>query len=204
MSPRPSRLGLRDDILDAAEGLLINTGSEAAVSIRAVAKTVGCTAPSIYRHFEDKQHLIFEVCARHFARLSDFVADAVAGTDDPVEALATMAQAYVRFALDNPEHYRIMFMGRSDMTPQQYADERILESGAFGGLVALVQGCIDAGRFRSGLGDAVTVAFALWATVHGVASIAVAKPNVPGPTVDERLAAALDINLRGLLADDAR
>ena len=199
MSPRPSRSGLRDDILDAAEGLLINTGSEAAVSIRAVAKTVGCTAPSIYRHFDDKQHLIFEVCSRHFARLADFVADAVAGNDDPVDALAAMAQAYVRFALDNPEHYRIMFMGRRDMTPEQYADERILESGAFGGLVALVQSCIDAGRFRADVGDAVTVSFALWATVHGIASIAVAKPNVPGPTVDERLRVALDINLRGLL-----
>ncbi len=204
MSPRPSRLGLRDDILDAAEGLLINTGSEDAVSIRAVAKTVGCTAPSIYRHFEDKQHLIFEVCARHFARLADFVADAVAGTDDPVVALGTMGRAYVRFALDNPEHYRIMFMGRSELTPEQYADERILESGAFGGLVALVQGCIDAGRFRADLGDAVTVAHALWATVHGVASIAVAKPNIPGPPVDERLAAALEIALGGLLRDDAR
>jgi AcrR family transcriptional regulator len=204
MSPRPSRLGLRDDILDAAEGLLINTGSEDAVSIRAVAKTVGCTAPSIYRHFEDKQHLIFEVCARHFGRLADFVGDAVAGIDDPVEAIGAMGRAYVRFALDHPEHYRIMFMGRSELTPEQYADERILESGAFGGLVAVVQRCIDAGRFRADLGEAVTIAHALWATVHGVASIAVAKPNLPGPPLDERLAVAIDIALIGLLRDDAR
>jgi AcrR family transcriptional regulator len=204
MSPRPSRLGLRDDILDAAEGLLIHTGSEDAVSIRAVAKTVGCTAPSIYRHFEDKQHLLFEVCARHFGRLADFVADAVAGTDDPVQAIGTMGRAYVRFALDNPEHYRIMFMGRSELTPEQYADERILESGAFGGLVAVVQTCIDTGRFRADLGEPVTIAHALWATVHGVASIAVAKPNLPGPPIDERMAVALDIALCGLLRDDAR
>ena len=200
MSPRPSRTGLRDDILDAAESLLLNTGSEAAVSIRAVAKTVGCTAPSIYRHFPDKQHLLFEVCARHFTRLAEFVADAVGSTDDPVDALGSMARAYVRFALENPEHYRILFMGRSDLTPEQYADERILESGAFGGLVALVQRCLDDGRFRSGVGDAVTIAHSLWATVHGIASIAVAKPNVPGPPVEARLSAALDINLRGLLA----
>jgi AcrR family transcriptional regulator len=204
MSPRPPRLGLRDEFLDAAESLLINTGSEAAVSIRAVAKTVGVTAPSIYRHFDDKQHLIFDVCARHFARLADVVADAVADTSDPVEALVTMARAYVRFGLDNPEHYRIMFMGRSDMTPQQYADERMLETGAFGGLVALVQRCMDEGVFRPDVDGAVSVAHALWATVHGVVSIAVAKPNIPGPSVDDRLTAALDIALRGLLSAERR
>jgi len=198
MSPRPSRLGLRDDILDAAEGLLIRTGSEAAVSIRAVAKTVGCTPPSIYRHFDDKQHLLFEVCARHFDRLADFVAEALAGIPDPVDGLAAMARAYVRFGVENPEHYRIMFMGRSELTPEQYADERVLESGAFGGLVAMVQVCIDDRRLRPGL-DALPVAHALWATVHGIASIAVAKPNIPGPSLDERLTAALDIALNGLL-----
>jgi AcrR family transcriptional regulator len=199
MSPRPQRAGLRDDILDAAEGLLIRTGSEDAVSIRAVADRVGCTAPSIYRHFDDKQHLIFEVCARHFARLNDVVADAVAGNVDPLDALRQAAKAYVRFGVENPEHYRIMFMGRHDLTPQEYADERMLETGAFGGLVAIVQACIDSGRLRPGLDDAVAVAHALWAVVHGVASIAVAKPNVPGPSVDERLTLALEIALRGVL-----
>jgi AcrR family transcriptional regulator len=84
MSPRPGRTGLHDDIVDAAEELLIRTGSEDAVSIRAVADAVGVTPPSIYRHFDDKQHLLFVVCSRHFARLADVVADAVAGTDDPI------------------------------------------------------------------------------------------------------------------------
>lgn len=198
MSPRPARAGLRDDILDSAEGLLLRTGSEDAVSIRAVADAVGVTAPSIYRHFPDKQHLLFEVCGRHFARLAEFVGDAVRATDDPIDALAEMGRAYVRFAVENPEHYRIMFMGRSELTPAQYADEHILESGAFGALIAAVQRGIDAGAFRAGLDDAVGIAHALWAAVHGVASLAVAKPNAPAPPLGDRVETMLDVVLCGL------
>ena len=198
MSPRPSRLGLRDDILDAAEGLLIRTGSEDEVSIRSVATAVGVTAPSIYRHFADKQHLLFEVCARHFARLGLVAAEARASSADPVEALAAMARAYVRYGVDNPEHYRIMFMGRSDLTPARYGDEQMLETGPFGELVATVQDCLDAERFRDDAGDAVLIAFTLWAVVHGIASIAVAKPGVPAPPLEQRVDAALEMVLRGL------
>jgi len=203
VSPRTPRAGLRDDIVDAAEKLLLRTGSDDDLTIRAVAEAVGVTPPSIYRHFEDKQHLLFEVCSRHFGRLADFVAEAVEGSDDPVAALLDMARAYVRFGVDNPEHYRIMFMGRSDLTPAQYADERILETGAFGGLVAAVQACIDAGRLRPEHEDALGVAHALWAAVHGVTSIAVAKPHLPGPDLDDRLATVLDVVLRGLLRPGA-
>ena len=64
---------LRAEILAATADLLLATGSEEAVSIRAVADAVGVTAPSIYRHFPDKNHLIFEVCLSSFNGLSDAV-----------------------------------------------------------------------------------------------------------------------------------
>ena len=58
---------LREEILAAAERLLIRTGDMEQVSIRAVADEVGVTPPSIYLHFADKLELIFAVCERHFA-----------------------------------------------------------------------------------------------------------------------------------------
>ncbi len=173
------------------------------MSIRAVATAVGVTAPTIYRHFGDKQRLLFEVCARHFARLAGVVEESIARTGDPVQALEAMGRAYVRFAVENPEHYRILFMGRPDLTPGEYADENMLDRGAFATLVDVVQACIDAGRFRPDMDDAVLFAHALWATVHGVASIAVAKPNLPAPPLDDRVDAALDLVLRGALDPSA-
>src|SRR5690348_11951499 len=66
---------LRDEILEAAEALLIETGSSEAVSIRAVADRVGVTPPSIYRHFEDKTELLVEVCRLEFTRMYEAIAE---------------------------------------------------------------------------------------------------------------------------------
>jgi AcrR family transcriptional regulator len=192
---------LRDEILTAAEQLLLATGSEEAVSIRAVADAIGVTPPAIYRHFHDKSSLLFEVCGEHFERMDRFVVESSSHLDDPVEVLCQRAQAYVRFAEENPEHYRIMFMGRATLTPEQYADEMLVESGSFAHFVQCVEACIDAGRFRPELDDAFAVTLALWAMVHGLASLVVAKPDMPGPSVNERLHLLLEIALRGVLRD---
>ena len=105
---------LREEILVAAERLLIETGSEDAVSIRAVADATGVTAPSIYRHFTDKNHLLFEVCARCFDVIDDVLQAAVEGIDDPVEAMRARGHAYVRFGMEHPEQYRICLLYTSD------------------------------------------------------------------------------------------
>ena len=188
----------REAIVAAAEELLLESASEEAVSIRAVADAVGLTPPAIYRHFADKHHLIFEVCNRQFARMADEVATTVGATDDPLAAIAAAARGYARFGLENPEHYRVMFMGHADHTPDQYADEKVMETGSFAFLVALVQKAMDDGALRPELRDAPALAHTLWAAIHGVVSLAVAKPNLPAPGIDEQLDAMLDVVLHGI------
>lgn len=188
----------REDILAAAEALLIATGSEDEVSVRAVADAVGVTAPSIYRHFPDKAHLIFEVCSRQFDQLTAEVTQAIGPDADPLDTVVAVARAYARFGLVNPEHYRIMFMGHVDHAPELYSGERVLETGSFGHVTQLVQGAIDAGQLRPELTDAAVVAHSLWAAVHGVVSLAVAKPNLPAPPVEDRLEAMIDVMLHGI------
>jgi AcrR family transcriptional regulator len=188
----------REEILAAAEALLLASASEEEVSVRAVADAVGVTPPAIYRHFPDKAHLIFEVCTRQFQRLGDEVA-AVAGPDaDPLDTLAEIARAYARFGLANPEHYRIMFMGHAEHTPELYADERVLETGSFDVVITVLQDAIDTGRVRPELDDAVQLAYAMWAGIHGVVSLAVAKPNLPAPPVEQRIEAMVEILVRGI------
>src|SRR5262249_4490602 len=104
---------LRDDLLDATERLMLESGDADAVSIRAIADAVGVTPPSIYLHFPDKESLIFAVCERHFEAFDLVIEEAGNSTDDPVESLRRRGQAYVRFGLENPEPYRILFMTRS-------------------------------------------------------------------------------------------
>ena len=75
---------LRDDIVEAATTLLLSTGNEEAVTIRAVARAVGVTPPSIYLHFADKNALLMAVCRQTFEHLDEHIEAAVAGVDDPL------------------------------------------------------------------------------------------------------------------------
>lgn len=188
-------------ILDAADRLLIGSGSEDAVSIRGVADAVGLTPAAIYRHFDDKDDLLFAVCARHFDSITEDVAiPALDASEDPIEALRHLAEAYVRFGVEHPEHYRIMFMRRQDHRPDQYAAEKVLETGLFGVVLPVVQRGIDEGRFRGELTDPLLVAWVLWMGVHGITSAAVAMPNFPAPPLDLQIEATVGAILHGLLA----
>jgi AcrR family transcriptional regulator len=203
-SRRGEGAALREEILEAAEALLLETGSEDAVSIRAVADRVGVTAPSIYRHFADKGTLLFEVCDRQFARFHEYLDAKRSGHADPVEALKACGRAYIEFGLTYPEHYRIMFMGRSDLTPEQYQDHVLAEQASFMALVASVQECVDAGRLRR---DAFETATLLWTATHGVTSLLIAKPNFPWPPVDVLVQQVLETVESGLFTpapDDPR
>jgi AcrR family transcriptional regulator len=179
--PRGEGRQLRDEILAAAERLLLETGSQEAVSIRAVADAVGVTPPSIYRHFADKNALLFAVAARHFSALEDHMARACAGIDDPVDRLATLGRAYIEFGVANPEPYRIMFMTRPEVAPEEYQGHVMAGSRSFDRLVECVQDCIDAGRFRPGHTDAFRLSLGFWARVHGLTSLLMAKPGMPWP-----------------------
>jgi len=190
---------LRVEILEAAERLLLETGSEDAVSIRAVADATGVTPPSIYRHFADKQHLLFEVCARQFDRLDDVIEAACEGIDDPVEAMRARGRAYVRFGVEHPEHFRIMFMGPAYATPDDWND--LLATGSFANLIEGLRAVADAGLVRAATEEELqATALHVWANIHGLTSLLVARPTMPWPDlerfVDDHLTYCLAAHLR--------
>jgi AcrR family transcriptional regulator len=78
---------LRDEILAAAERILIETNDQTALSIRAIAAAVGVTPPSIYLHFADRNDLVFAVCERHALHLEQAMASAAEGIADPWERI---------------------------------------------------------------------------------------------------------------------
>lgn len=185
---------LRDDLLDATERLMIETGRADAVSIRAIADAVGVTPPSIYLHFPDKESLILAVCERHFETFDSVIEEAGTSSDDPVESLRRRGRAYVRFGLENPEPYRILFMTRTNG-----AQQRDFGAGAraFQHLVDAVQRCIDAGAFRRV--DPFVAATGVWTAVHGVTSLLISMPGFPWPDVEALVDHVTDVQNRGLI-----
>ncbi len=162
-----------------------------------VADAVDRTPPSIYLHFATKDELIHAVCERQFDALAELFTAELEGVDDPVDRIEVMARAYVRFAVDHPEEYRVIFMQSS-----KHHDENIDELqmvACFGMLIEAVQTCIDSGRFV--VADAGLVAISMWATVHGLASLWIAHDDgETWPSLDAAVDQCLAQNLHGLLA----
>jgi AcrR family transcriptional regulator len=178
-APRGSGDRLRHEILDAATDLLLETGQARAVSIRSVAQRVGVTSPSIYLHFADKDALLDAVCARYLARLDQEMEQVAIGQPSTVDVLRAQGLAYVQFALQTPELYRLATMGewRSGSNV-----DIALASSAFKHMCTSVQTLMDEGVYRTD--DPTTIALELWSASHGVAALLIAKPHLPFGDVD--------------------
>lgn len=187
---------LREEILVAAERILIETNDQSALSIRAIAAAVGVTPPSIYLHFADRTDLLFEVCERHWLTLEAAMDQAVEGVDDPIERIMARGRAYLRFGLDNPEHYRILLMSRPDETPDRFVDERLASTAGIEVIAADLSRAMDAGLLVRQ--DPVEAACLLWMAVHGMVSLLIAKPDFPFPPVDRLFDDLVKLALDGL------
>lgn len=173
---------LRNEILDATDALIAQTGDTDKVSIRAIAQAVGVTPPSIYLHFADKDALLFATCNRHFRQFRD----ALRAVDDPAAPartrLRSMGRAYIEWGIANPEAYRVMFMDRSVGPPPDFPDDELHGKQALIDLAAVVAAGIESGDFRND--DITTLALAIWAAVHGVTALQIAMDS---PDWDEHM-----------------
>ncbi|WP_346621118.1 TetR/AcrR family transcriptional regulator [Blastococcus montanus] len=168
---------LRADLIAAATALVERAGSAEAVSLRAVAREAGVTAPAVYGHFADLDALLAAVLDEGFAALRTAVTEAVARRSDPGERLVAGCRAYVETGLAAPGRYRAMF------GPRRVAGSR----QAFGLLVEGVAACAAAGRSRSR--DPEAEATLLWTALHGLVTLRAAAPEGPWPDLDEQLPA---------------
>jgi AcrR family transcriptional regulator len=193
----------RDKILDAARELFVTEGYEG-VSMRRVADKIEYSPTAIYVHFADKEELFRELCHQDYARLAEVFQSSVMSTD-PIERLTQIGAIYIDFGKRYPNHYKFMFMTPH---PAQELDDEDREmhgnpeKDAYAFLKWAVQQAIDAGCFREELRDAELISQTLWAAVHGVISLEIAKGCdawVDWRPIAERAQLMLDITLRGLV-----
>lgn len=166
---------LRADILKAARELLAHTGSADGVSIRAVSELVGVTAPSIYRHFADKDALIGAVVAVVFEELDDVMQAAATNAESPIDRLRLQGMAYVRFAREHPEQYRLATMQASGT---EATVDHVLGTAVFVHFLSSIQDCIRDGIYSND-DEPIQIGMELWAAAHGIASLQIAKPHLP-------------------------
>ncbi|MFH8934097.1 TetR/AcrR family transcriptional regulator [Streptomyces griseosporeus] len=148
---------LRAACLRAARELLEEGGS-AGLSLRAVARRAGVSPAAPYRHYADRDALVSAVAAEGYRELAGYLAAAHPSPTTP-EELAAVAVAYVRFALERPALFRVMFAEPCDPT----SEERVQATAA---ISEYVRGIVRAAFPEA---DADALSTTVWALVHGLA-----------------------------------
>ncbi|MEX2531472.1 MAG: TetR/AcrR family transcriptional regulator [Gemmatimonadota bacterium] len=158
----------RARILDCACELYLEDGFEG-FSMRKVARSVGVTAPALYRHYESKEHLLMDVVGEAHNVLGQYLHTSLEGAT-PHDRFQRAGTAYLDFALDHPRYFQVMstfaeFMGLDEMPEelaerscavQRFWDDRVRE-------------CVEAGVLRRDAPEAIGLT--LWSHAFGLISL---------------------------------
>lgn len=171
--PPPSRYhhgDLRSALLAQASDLLRQEGIEA-LSLRRLAERTGVSRTAPYHHFKDKHALLCALATEGFRQLDEMITQAhlVPGTD-LADGLRRFVRSYLRFALDNPEQYELMF-GRAIWKNGQPTDElRDVAYHSFRHYAERISALlVSASLPRES--RPLRVAQASWATLHGLCKL---------------------------------
>ncbi len=96
------------EIKDLARRLLV-TGGPAAISLRAIAREMGMTAPAIYRYFPSLDALVAELTEDLYDELRAYIESAGTATGEPLADLLAMARAFRRWSVGHPAEFGLMF-----------------------------------------------------------------------------------------------
>ncbi|MFC6010326.1 TetR/AcrR family transcriptional regulator [Nocardia lasii] len=136
---------LRAALLTRAESTLREAGVDG-LSLRQLARDTGVSHAAPNRHFRDKQALLDALAVTGFERLGTCFDQVV--PEGPITArLHTVAHAYLRFAMDNPELLPLMFARRHSSTS---ADIQESVDRAFAVPIALIAEGQAAGEIVAG------------------------------------------------------
>ena len=156
------------EALIAAATKLMRKKGVAELSLRAAARAAGVSAMAPYRHFADKEALLAAVAARGFRAFARRLRDAGGAETDPFARLRALGPTYVRFALDHPELFRLMF-GPEIADKSRHAELTAAGGDALAALEEAIRPCmagVDAWTERD-------VALAAWSISHGLAALMV-------------------------------
>ncbi len=153
----------------AEAAAMIAEGGAASVTMRAIGRRLGVSRAAPYRHFADKTALLVAVAADGFNRLKDRLQTIDGGGPrSGVERFRRMGEEYVRFAVENPAHYRLMY-GKEALTRQDRPELREAAIALFEQLVSVIQAHQRSGGIKQQ--DPRAQAYVAWSAVHGLASL---------------------------------
>ena len=168
----------RAEILDAAEAVSAAVGWDS-MTMDQVARKARLSRALLYVYFTDKTDLLFGLCERALAILTQRFAEAVSRQKSGLDQMAAIGRAYVAFSQEFPVYFDVVARCEA-MTPEPVADSN--EAAAMsrgvdcrGLMVDVIKLGIADGSIRPDVGEPSIVSNVLWGYMHGVLQIAATK-----------------------------
>jgi AcrR family transcriptional regulator len=173
----------REKLADAAEGLVESMG-HTDFTIRQLADQMKVSAMTPYRYFKDKDDIIAALRTRAFHRFADTLEKAYATPGSATDKAGAAGAAYIRFALEDPTSYRLMF--ELSQPDAQYPELKQAADRARKTLTRHVGPLIDSGFAQ---GDPEVIGHVYWAMLHGVLMLQLAGKIDPDCDMEKILEA---------------
>jgi AcrR family transcriptional regulator len=164
-NPRGEGARLREPLIDAAVEVIGEVGDASKVSVRAITRRAGVSPTALYLHFPDRDAVVEAAVDRGFAAFNAALLEAAEVAATRRDRLRAMGLAYLAFAQEQPHLYFVIFSAA-----RTFRDSGPVDRGA--AFDALVETTADK-----------DVAIALWAALHGYATLTqtVTKEDFPSP-----------------------
>lgn len=159
---------LKNALIKAGAEILAKNGING-LTLRKVAQRAGVSHNAPYSHFPDKQSLIAAISTEGFKQLYQKLDTAIStDPDHPKRQLQEAAWAYVQFAMNNIDTFKLMFSGVLEKEKDYPAFVEISQK-TFNRVVDVVRACQDVGILSSTPPEIMAVA--VWGQIHGIISL---------------------------------
>lgn len=199
--PRGQGHERREEILKAARELFIREGYER-VTTRKLAEHVGISQTSLYVYFKNKEEILDALCAATFRGLIERTRRVATEGGDLRERFRRHVETYIDFGLAHPDEYLLTFMVPSSaakFTKRKDLKKPFAEQGpgvqSYLLLREQVGSMIENGSFRHM--DVSLATDTLWASLHGVVSLLIARPGFVNSERKALVRSLTDILLSG-------
>ncbi|PJJ08356.1 TetR family transcriptional regulator [Flavobacterium sp. 1] len=153
-------------ILKGAKKLFLEKGIEQ-TTIRNIADEIDYSVGTVYVYFKDKNAILHDLHSIGFEELSGYFKELFT-LEDPMERIRKMGFMYIKFALENPEMYDLMFNLKAPMEFLEKSENENWDEGAntFNYVKKTIEECINKGHFKGH--NIEPLSFMIWSLVHGM------------------------------------
>ncbi|MCD1258575.1 TetR/AcrR family transcriptional regulator [Paenibacillus athensensis] len=160
-------------IVETAGELFVELGYNA-FSMRKLAERLQYSPATLYLYFRDKDALLFTIVDEALLIFRNRLTQASEGISDPWARLERLGETYLAFGLQHPAYYQLMFTWRIDYLLGSRQEEELPRIHVLQVLVDVVAEAMEQGAMQSG--DPGVYSDYLWATMHGIVTLAIQMP----------------------------